>query len=73
MIHTRLRSISYLFRSGSSQVVAVCVVVAIVATVNAYPGYYSHGGHDYISAGAEEGKHVSITEWILYKRKPHFV
>ena len=65
MIHTHLRSITYIFRSGSWQVVAVCVVVAIVATVNAYPGYYGHGGHNYISAGVEEDKHVSIIVYIL--------
>jgi hypothetical protein len=67
------RTRGYLLRSASWQVVAVCVVVACVATVNAYPGYYGHGGHDYISAGVEEDAHVSITEWVLYKRKAHFV
>jgi hypothetical protein len=72
-MHIGWRRRGYLLRSASWQVVAVCVVVACVATVTAYPGYYGHGGHDYISAGVEEDAHVSIKKWVLYKRKAHFV
>jgi hypothetical protein len=73
MVHMGWRRIGYLLSSASWQVVAVCVIVAYVATVNAYPGYYGHGGHDYISGGFEEEKHVSITEWVLNRSKAHFV
>ena len=56
--------------SASWQVVAVCVVVACVATVNAYPEYYGHGGHDYISAGVEDDTHVSITVGTVKEKTP---
>jgi hypothetical protein len=50
------------------QVVSVCIIVACAATLNAYPGYYGHGGHDYIPAGVEEDQHVSIAEKVQAKK-----
>jgi hypothetical protein len=70
MAHTGFTRINYLLSKVCVlQVVVVCVVVACVATVYAYPGYYGHGGHDYISAGVEEDKHVSITERYTPREK----
>jgi hypothetical protein len=44
------------------QVVVVCIAVAFVVTVNAYPGYYGHGGYEQLSAGVhEEDQHVSVS------------
>jgi hypothetical protein len=47
--------------SALLQVIAVCITVACVATVNAYPGYYGHGEYEHLSVGAnEEDQHVSV-------------
>lgn len=46
--------------SALLQIVVVCIIVAFVATANAYPGYYGHEEYEHLSAGEkEDDKNVS--------------
>jgi hypothetical protein len=49
--------------------VIVCIVIACVAAVNSYPGYYGHGGYEHLSdVGEEKEQHVSVKARILIKQ-----